>query len=273
MSIVFIQGIEYELFSKSKTLAILVFANGGGHKSLIPRVLPLNPLNRFQSGFISFTFVVLNGLSVGHTCPTIAVVLGAVHPQTPHSISFGLELFAINGVPHFTFVKRFSLCSQFAFCCDAKSGFLPECVVLLRQQNTKTRLTARTKRKEIEERKKNRRLNSVSKTQHPADELATLRQHRLTVVSLTDTSLFKVISNTHSVKSTQNQKLYIYPCSLHKSRGANYTVVSLTDTSLCIKTNCTHFVKSTQNKDYIIITSPHSSRFTLHQKSFTPEAA
>ena len=204
---------------------------GGGHKSLISRVSPLNPLNRFQSGFISF--VVLNeceGLSLGYTCPTIAVVLGAMHPQTPHSISFGLELFAINGVPHFTFVKRFSLCSQFAFCCDAKSGFLPECVVLLRQQNTKARLTARTKQKEIEERKKNRQLNSVSKTQHPADELATLRQHRL-------------------------------------------TVVSLTDTSLCIKTNCTHFVKSTQNKDYIIITSPHSSRFTLHQKSFTPEVA
>ena len=31
---------------------------GGGHKSLISRVSPLNPLNRFQSGFISF--VVLN---------------------------------------------------------------------------------------------------------------------------------------------------------------------------------------------------------------------
>ena len=30
MSIVFIQGIGYELLSKSKTLAILVFANGGG---------------------------------------------------------------------------------------------------------------------------------------------------------------------------------------------------------------------------------------------------
>lgn len=30
MSIVFIQGIGYELLSKPKTLAILVFANGGG---------------------------------------------------------------------------------------------------------------------------------------------------------------------------------------------------------------------------------------------------
>ena len=30
MSIVFIQGIECELLSKPKTLAILVFANGGG---------------------------------------------------------------------------------------------------------------------------------------------------------------------------------------------------------------------------------------------------
>ena len=101
-----------------------------------------------------------------------------------------------------------------------------------------------------------KRVNSV---------LRTSDNTRLVIVSLT--------LMAHFVKSTQNQKLYIYPCSLHKSRGANYTVVSLTDTSLCIKTNCTHFVKSTQNKDYIIITSPHSSRFTLHQKSFTPEVA
>ena len=70
MSIVFIQGIEYELLSKSKTLAILVFANGGGHKGLIPRVSPLNPLNRFQSGFISFTFVVLNECEGPH-CRTL----------------------------------------------------------------------------------------------------------------------------------------------------------------------------------------------------------
>ena len=70
--------------------------------------------------------------------------IGAVHPQTPHSISF----------------------------------FLLRC-----------------KKKEIEEKKKNRRLNSVSSTQHPAGELASLRQHRLTVVSLTDTKL-----------------LFIYPC-------------------------------------------------------------
>ena len=56
----------------------------------------------------------------------------------------------------------------------------------------------RCKKKEIMERKKNRRLNSVSSTQHPAGELASLRQHRLTIVSLTDTNLLFTLA--HSVK-------------------------------------------------------------------------
>ena len=89
-----------------------------------------------------------------HNILLLIIILRAVHPQPPHIISFCLELFALNGVTHFTFVKRSSLCSQFSFCCDAKSGFLPECVVFLRQQNTKTRLMARTKQKETMERKK-----------------------------------------------------------------------------------------------------------------------
>ncbi len=70
MSIVFIQGIGYELLSKPKTLAILVFANGGGYKSLISRVSPLNPLNRFQPEFISFIFVVLHECEGSH-CRTL----------------------------------------------------------------------------------------------------------------------------------------------------------------------------------------------------------
>ena len=53
-----------------KRLLYLCLRSGGGHKSLIPRVLPLNPLNRFQSGFISFTFVVLNECEGSH-CRTL----------------------------------------------------------------------------------------------------------------------------------------------------------------------------------------------------------
>ena len=48
----------------------LCLRTGGGHKSLISRVSPLNPLNRFQSGFISFTLVVLNECEGPH-CRTL----------------------------------------------------------------------------------------------------------------------------------------------------------------------------------------------------------
>ena len=286
---------------------------GGGHKSLKSRVSPLNPLNRFQSGFISFTFVVLNECEGPHcrtlqnfliTCQKKRFFASAQNDEklrrvkllprlweadfcTDDAATLLVRLARIANVlslwlksePVRAWKKSktgwdgewfispnnsnvISIQSSFtssgvyaplhpapAFLCQQRnagqSGLLPECVVFC-----------------------------VSKIRRHVYRQQPSRNCRLEFRSLISTNF-----NSRNVNSLRSNSTFLVvvsistDCSLHKSRGANYTVVSLTDTSLCIKTNCTHFVKSTQNKDYIIITSPHSSRFTLHQKSFTPEVA
>ncbi len=189
---------------------------GGGYKSLISRVSPLSPLNRFQSGFISF--VVLNECEGPH-CRMFQNFL--VTQSLSHLITCQKKRFFASAQND---EKTFPPSGSYQyFKLNFDVGKIPKRV---RDDRTNSRLTIQ-----------------------------------------------KLIFLAHFVKSTQNQKLYIYPCSLHKSRGANYTVVSL---SGCNQIICQpEFISgSYQHGSIISIHSFISKRVSrISTPLFTPEVA
>ena len=301
---------------------------GGGYKSLIPRVSPLNSLNRFQSGFISFTFVVLHECEGLH-CRTLRNFL--ITQSLSHLITCQKKRFFASA-QNDEKLRRVNLLPRLGeadFCTDDAATLL---VRLARIANV---LSLWLKSEPVRAWKKSKTgwdgewfispnnsnvisiqssftssgvyaplhpapafqindfsycLRRVFQTgslwrQSDANRYSALRSHinckaqpkRVnSVLRTSDNTRLVIVSLTlmaHFVKSTQNQKLYIYPCSLHKSRGVNYTVVSL---SGCNQIICQpEFISgSYQHGSIISIHSFISKRVSrISTPLFTPEVA